>query len=294
MERATPVTIPLLQSTTPVLCGTTKYYSNPTATNYYSLLPQCYSVLEKNIPGVPCTTKYYRSTTLSYKVLLQYYSILHSTTSHHPALQRTTPILSNYHSGPTHYYFVPQSVFQYFFYTTKYYSVLRSTVPVLRGTIKCSNGLLIQSRMDTTMNNDASWTCRRSFDGALVQLDFVVSSSRMTLIRSWCDHCIYFCWSGPSMCSLHRCLHVTEPRQRSMTKRMRNWMPRLDSSNQPSEFQNFVPASLTSCYWILSSTNTNIAISSFAISSSISVTTAPCTKSTMSEITEPSDSITPS
>ena len=184
--------------------------------------------------------------TLSYKVLLQYYSILHSTTSHHPALQRTTPILSKYHSSPTQYYFVPQSVFQYFFYTTTYYSVLRSTVPVLRGTIKCSNGLPIQSRMDTTMNNDASWTCRRSFDGALVQLDFVVSSSRMTLIRSWCNHCIYFCWSGPSMCSQHRCLHVTEPRQRSMTKRMRNWMPRLDSSNQPSEFQNFVPASLTS------------------------------------------------
>ena len=37
-----------------------------------------------------------------------------------------------------------------------------------------------------------------------------------------------------------------KPRQRSMTKRMRNWMPRLDSSDQPSEFQNFVPASLTS------------------------------------------------
>ena len=44
------------------------------------------------------------------------------------------------------------------------------------------NGLLIQNRMDTTMNNDASWTCHRSFDGALVQLDFVVSCSRMTLI----------------------------------------------------------------------------------------------------------------
>ena len=42
------------------------------------------------------------------------------------------------------------------------------------------NGLLIQNRLDTTMNNDASWTCHRSFAGALVQLDFVVSSSRMS------------------------------------------------------------------------------------------------------------------
>ena len=27
--------------------------------------------------------------------------------------------------------------------------------------------------MDTTIHYDASWTCHRSFDGALVQLDFV-------------------------------------------------------------------------------------------------------------------------
>ena len=40
------------------------------------------------------------------------------------------------------------------------------------------------------MSNDASWTCHRSFDGALVRLDFVLSCSRMTLVRSWCDHCM--------------------------------------------------------------------------------------------------------
>ena len=107
------------------------------------------------------------------------------------------------------------------------------------------NGLVIQNRMDTTMNNDASWTCHRSFDGALVQLDFVVSSSRMTLVRSWCDYCI-------SIGLDHRCVHciVTfvsrKLPQRSTVKRMRNWMPRLDSNDQPSEFQNFVRASLTS------------------------------------------------
>ena len=107
------------------------------------------------------------------------------------------------------------------------------------------NGLVIQNRMDTTMNNVASWTCHRSFDGALVQLDFVVSSSRMTLVRSWCDY--YF-----SIGLDHRCVHciVTfvprKPPQRSIVKRMRNWMPRLDSNDQPSEFQNYVRASLTS------------------------------------------------
>ena len=42
------------------------------------------------------------------------------------------------------------------------------------------NGLLIQNRMDTTMNNDASWTCHRSFDGALVQLDFVTLGAHVS------------------------------------------------------------------------------------------------------------------
>ena len=37
-----------------------------------------------------------------------------------------------------------------------------------------------------------------------------------------------------------------KPPQRSIVKRMRNWMPRLDSNDQPSELQNFVRASLTS------------------------------------------------
>ena len=163
------------------------------------------------------------------------------------------------------------------------------------------NGLLIQNRMDTTMNNDASWTCHRPFDGALVQLDFVevLSSSCMTLVRVWCDHRI-------SVGLDHRCVHCIC----ALTKRMRNWMPRLDSSDQPSQFQAFVRAfahfgskswnyrfgkyscGCNSCYWTLSSKNT--AISSFAPFSSTSVTTAPCTKSTMSERTEPLDSITPS
>ena len=107
------------------------------------------------------------------------------------------------------------------------------------------NGLVIQNRMDTTINNVPSWTCHRSFDGALVQLDFVVSSSRMTLVRSWCDYCIFIGLE-------HRCVHciVTfvsrKPPQRSIVKRMRNWLPRLDSNDQPSEFQNFVRPSLTS------------------------------------------------
>ena len=54
----------VLQSTTPVLLRTTKYYSS--------------------------TTKYYSSTSLYYKVLLKYYSVL---LQYYSVLQSTTPVL---------------------------------------------------------------------------------------------------------------------------------------------------------------------------------------------------------
>ena len=77
----------VLQSTTPVLHWTTKYYSSTTlyyrvlhstttyyssTTLYYKVLLQYYSVLQSTTPVLLCTTMYYSSTTLYYKVLLQY------------------------------------------------------------------------------------------------------------------------------------------------------------------------------------------------------------------------------
>ena len=65
----------VLQSTTPVLLCTTQYYNTtpvlPCTTKYYS-------VLQSTTPVLLCTTTYYSSTTLYYKVLLQYYSVLQS------------------------------------------------------------------------------------------------------------------------------------------------------------------------------------------------------------------------
>ena len=69
----------VLQSTTPVLFCSTKYYSNTTL--YYKVLLQYFSVLQSATPVLLCTTKYYSSTTLYYKVLFQYYSVLQSSTT---------------------------------------------------------------------------------------------------------------------------------------------------------------------------------------------------------------------
>ena len=112
----------VLQSTTPVLLCTTKYYSSTTL--YYKVLLQYYSVLHSTTPVLLCTTQCYSSTTLYYKVLqsttlyyevlLQYYSVLQSTTpvllcttKYYSVLQRTTPVLfctTKYYSSTTLYY----------------------------------------------------------------------------------------------------------------------------------------------------------------------------------------------
>ena len=56
-----------------------RYYSSTTL--YCKVLLQYDSVLQSTTPVLLCTTKYYSSTTLYYKVLLQYYAVLHSTTT---------------------------------------------------------------------------------------------------------------------------------------------------------------------------------------------------------------------
>ena len=158
--------------------------------------------------------------------------------------------------------------------------------------VETAEGQQVEERIPNG-HNYASWTCHRSFDGALAQLDFVARSSRMTLVRRWCDHCI-------SVGLDHRCVHCIiafmsqELQQRSLTKRVRNWMPRLDSSDQPSEFQYFVRTSLTSVQ-----NHGRIALENILVEAPIAtghsqvrtLQFAPCTKSTMSERTVPSDSI---
>ena len=109
----------VLQSTTPVLLGTTQYYN---------VLLQYYSVLQSTTPVLLCTAKYYSSTTLYYKVLLQYYSVLHSTTTllqHYPVLQSTTLVLlctAKYYSSTTLYYKVLLQYYSVLHSTTTYYS----------------------------------------------------------------------------------------------------------------------------------------------------------------------------
>ena len=81
------------------------------ATLYYKVLLQYYSVLQSSTPVLLCTAKYDSSTTLYYKVLLQYYSVLQSTTT-------------LYYKALLHYYSVLQSTTPVLLCTTQYYNVL--------------------------------------------------------------------------------------------------------------------------------------------------------------------------
>ena len=86
----------MLQSTTPVLLRTTKYYSS--TTKYYSVLQSTTPVLlrttkyySSTTPILLCTTKYYSSTTPCYRALLR--PLKRRQNDVLPVLLRTTPVL---------------------------------------------------------------------------------------------------------------------------------------------------------------------------------------------------------
>ena len=107
------------------------------STIQYSVLQSTTLVLQSAAPVLPCTTKYYcstilyckvllkyysvlHSTTLYYNVLLQYYSVLHSTTTYYKVLLQYSSVL---HSTTTHY----SSTTLYYKVLLQYYSVVHST-----------------------------------------------------------------------------------------------------------------------------------------------------------------------
>ena len=156
---------------------------------YYKVLLQYYSVLQSTTPVLLCTTKYYSSTTLYWKVLLQYYSVLQSTTPvllcttkyyssttlYYTVLQRTTPVLpctTKYYSSTTLYCKV----------LLQYYSVLQSTTPVLLCTTKQHSWLTLDTneRLFTWLMSVAYETLftMRGATGVILQLHQILHLPR--------------------------------------------------------------------------------------------------------------------
>jgi len=89
-----------------------------------------------------------------------------------------------------------------------------------------------------------SWTCRRSMDGALVQMDFILSSSRFHIVATSCN------FSFPIGLD-HRSVHCTlkimvrkgvQLRRRSNFK---GWRPLLDQHGTPAVYQHCIRRLLT-------------------------------------------------
>ena len=126
----------VLQSKTPVLPRTTKYYSSTmyykVLLQYHKVLVQQYSVLQSTAAVLPCTTKYYSSTTPYYK------DPVPSTTKYSFVLQSTTSTTA-YYKVLLQYGSVPQSASPAVLGATKYCcstTVLQSTTPVPLRTTK--------------------------------------------------------------------------------------------------------------------------------------------------------------
>ena len=113
----------VLQRPTPVLLCTTKYYSSTTL--YYKVVRQYYSVLQSTTPLLQRTTPVHKVLRQYYNVLLRYFSVLQSTT---PVLQRTTPVY--------------KVLRQYYNVLLRYYSVLHSTTPVQQCTTPVTTPVL--------------------------------------------------------------------------------------------------------------------------------------------------------
>ena len=101
------------------------------------------------------------------------------------------------------------------------------------------NGLLVQSRMRGMDHPRDSWTCRRSMDGALVQLDFILRSPHCHCVATLCD------FSFPIGLD-HRSVHCTlkimvrkgiQLRRRSNFK---GWRPPLNQHDNPTVYQHCI------------------------------------------------------
>ena len=100
-------------------------------------------------------------------------------------------------------------------------------------------GLLVQSRLDPHVNVEDSWTCRRAMDGQLVQIDYILTTGNLALVRCKYDH------SMPVGLD-HRCVHcmlqLCVGKRKKLKRRIsfKNWRPQLDHDHAPTPYQNHI------------------------------------------------------
>ena len=105
-------------------------------------------------------------------------------------------------------------------------------------------GLQILNRLDSTMAIEECWTCKRALDGALVQLDFLLASLRVRVVKAWIDQSLPIGLD-------HRCVHCliriggARPAKIKRCTKLKHWQPHLDENGTPSPFHTAVAIALT-------------------------------------------------
>ena len=101
------------------------------------------------------------------------------------------------------------------------------------------HGLQILNRQMPMSEIHESWTCARSLDGALVQIDFILADTRFLLMQSWNDfslpigldhrsvHCEVKCNSN--------CLS-----QKPVWSTLKGWKPHLNHCQQPGQYHELL------------------------------------------------------
>ena len=101
------------------------------------------------------------------------------------------------------------------------------------------NGLLIHSRLDNGLAQDEAWTCCRAMDLSLVQLDYILSSPKLSVENSWCDFTIPIGLD-------HRCVHcrlellLTKPKKRKKILSFKNWRPKANCTTNKDILENML------------------------------------------------------
>ena len=106
------------------------------------------------------------------------------------------------------------------------------------------NGLYIANRQKPTHQIEDSWTCRRSSDGTLTQIDFIVLDRRTLFDNTWNDYVIPIGLD-------HRCAHCTfhfntsRVARRARLQKMKNWEPTLDEDGRPAKYHHEIQRRLS-------------------------------------------------
>ena len=84
-----------------------------------------------------------------------------------------------------------------------------------------------------------SWTCARSLDGALVQIDFLLADTRVVLLQTWNDFSLPIGLNHRSVHCEVRCISNCSPRKCVKTT-LKGWKPQFNHYQQPGQYHELL------------------------------------------------------